>query len=144
MFHNPYFIFCGSRILQHAAKRGHERVASILQIIWPTTEEIEATHEGYAWSKTVRQAATKCMTLVSYVSYHIKLPGLDKTVVKEMLPVIGNCAISQALGALGASEVPPGTLQSWKQVQSSGNRRRLCTLYLLKYRGLRVLVTCDP
>ena len=144
MFDELYFMYGGSRILQHAAKRGHERAASILQIIWPTTEEIEETAVGHAWSGTVRKAAAECMTHVSYVSYHIMLRGLDKTVVKEMLPVIGKCAISQVLGALGASEVPPGTTQNWKQVQSSGNRRRLCTFYLLKYRGLRVLVTCDP
>ena len=143
MFPEVYFMYGGSCILQHAAKRGHERAASILQIIWPTIEEIEATHE-YVWSETIRQAAAGCMTHASYVSYHIKLRGLDKTVVKEMLPVIGKCTISQVLGALGASEVPPGTTQSWKQVQSSGNRRRLCTFYLLKYRGLRVLVSCDP
>ena len=144
MFPGAYLTYSGLNILQHIAKRGHERAASVLQVIWPTIEEIEATHQGCAWSKTVRQAAAKCTALVSYVSYHITLRGLDKTLVKEMLPVIGNCAISQVLGALGAPEVPPGPTQSWKQVQSSGTRRRLCTFYLLKYRGLRVLVTCDP
>ena len=70
--------------------------------------------------------------------------GMDKGLVKRLLSTIGECAIGLILRALGTPALPTGTAQEWTRIQSSGTRRRLCTFYLLKYRGLRVLVTCNP
>ena len=140
-------------VIQNCAWREYGKAASVLKAILPTYEEVENAPRAAAmdrqtpdktWSMAVQQIARCCGLRPCYVSIKVNMTGMDKDLVKGMLSTIGDSAIGLVLKALGITALPSGTPQDWKRVQSSGNRRRLCTFYLLKYRGLRVLVTCDP
>lgn len=137
-------------VLKQTAAKDQQRAISLLQTMWPTYQETEAAAReatgsagSKAWSQAVHSIAGKCMRGTCYAAFEVNLTGMDKKLVSGLLPTVGECAIGLVMRALGNPALPPEAVQAWKRVQSSGNRARLCTFFLLKYRGLRVLVTCD-
>ena len=140
------------RVIQNYAWRDYGKAASVLRAVWPSYQEIEDAPKaaasdnslGLTWSMAVQRVARCCGSRPCYVSIKIDMTGIEPVLVKSLLSTIGDCGVELTLKALGLKELPYGTPQDWKRVQTSGNRQRLCTFYLLKYRGLRILVTCDP
>ena len=138
-------------VIQNSAWTEYGKAASLLKAVWPTYQEVEdgrtavaSGGKGKAWSTAVQQVARCCGSRPCHVSIKVDMTGMDSALVKCLLSTIGDCGTELVMKALGITALPLGTPQTWKRVLTGGNRRRLCTFYLLKYRGLRILVTCDP
>ena len=138
-------------VIQNSAWTEYGKAASLLKAVWPMYQEVEEAStamasavKGKAWSMAVQHVARCCSSCPCHVSIKVDMTGMDMALVKCLLPTIGDCGIGLVLKALGLTALPLGTMQDWTKVQTSGNRRRLCTFFLLKYRGLRILVTCAP
>ncbi len=143
-------------IIRGVAKGDHDNAANLLKMIWPSYEEVDGAPVDFSppitghhpcrktWSLLVQRVAGLCSTCPFYVSIELNLIGMDKILVKKMLLTIGDYAIGLVLRALSKLAFLREIPQNWKKVGSSGGRRRLCSFFMLKYKGLRVLVICDP
>ena len=143
-------------IIRGVAKGDHKKAASLLKMIWPSYEEVDGAPIDFkspttgqrpcrkTWSQLVQQIAGLCSTCPCYVSIELNLVGMDIVLVKKLLVTIGDYAIGLVLRALSKLALLPEIPQNWRKVGSSGGRRRLCSFFMLKYKGLRILVICDP
>ena len=143
-------------IIRGVAKGDHRKAASLLKMIWPSYEEVDGAPIDFnppirgqlpcrkTWRLLVQQVAGLCSICPCYVSIELNLIGMDEVLVKKLLLTAGDYAIGLVLRALSKLALLPEIPQNWKKVGSSGGRRRLCSFFMLKYKGLRVLVICDP